>query len=199
MKVIDNLEEFVNKFDQAKKVNPLDLSSDQDLSIGIMNLISIEEHLFFSGAKTHDSSFYDMINVIREDRKVLLGKIIKKYKGEVWCISKHLLAGCMRLMEVGTKALGADKREEAYDFFEKAYSLYCLFWALNMNVMDEHEVKEAIDSVDKNTSLRIEADNEQQPMPLNGPSELEDLKQDKVGFLDKVKQFVSKAVNCCRE
>lgn len=37
---------------QFQKVNPKDLSSDQDLSIAIMNLISIEEHLVFSGAKT---------------------------------------------------------------------------------------------------------------------------------------------------
>ena len=121
MKVIDNLNEFVEKFDNMKKVNPLDLSSDQDLSIAIMNLISIEEHLMFSGAKTQDTSFYDLIEPIREDRKNFLGMIIKSYKGEVWCISKHLLATCMRLMEVGTKALSAGKKDEAYMFFDKAY------------------------------------------------------------------------------
>ena len=43
MKVIDNLNDFIQKIDDAKKVNPLDLSSDQDLTIAIMNLISIEE------------------------------------------------------------------------------------------------------------------------------------------------------------
>ncbi len=30
----------------------LDLSSGEDLSVGIMNLISIEEHLFFTAQKT---------------------------------------------------------------------------------------------------------------------------------------------------
>lgn len=52
MKKIDSVKEFVEKIDSSKKVNPKDLSSDQDLSIAIMNLISIEEHLVFSGAKT---------------------------------------------------------------------------------------------------------------------------------------------------
>ena len=41
------LEELVKKADNAKKANPLDLSSDQDLSIALMNLISLEEHFFF--------------------------------------------------------------------------------------------------------------------------------------------------------
>ena len=38
------LEEMVARVDASKKVNPLDLSSDQDLSIALMNLISLEEH-----------------------------------------------------------------------------------------------------------------------------------------------------------
>ena len=103
MKKIESVQEFVEKLDAAKKVNPKDLSSDQDLTIAIMNLISIEEHLMFSGAKTGKDSFYAMINDVREMRKNLMQKIIPAYEGEVWCISKHLLATLMRLMEVGTK------------------------------------------------------------------------------------------------
>ena len=49
---------FRLKIDATKKVNPKDLSSDQDLTIGIMNLISIEEHLMFSGAKTGKTSYF---------------------------------------------------------------------------------------------------------------------------------------------
>ena len=55
-----NVKEFVERIDSTKKVNPKDLSSDQDLTIAIMNLISIEEHLVFSGAKTGKNSFYDL-------------------------------------------------------------------------------------------------------------------------------------------
>ena len=66
------IKEYVEKIDSAKKVNPKDLSSDQDLTIGIMNLISIEEHLMFSGAKTGKTSYYDLIEQVREILKQLM-------------------------------------------------------------------------------------------------------------------------------
>lgn len=69
MKKAENVKEFVERIDATKKVNPKDLSSDQDLTIAIMNLISIEEHLVFSGAKTGKTSFYDLIEDVRETRK----------------------------------------------------------------------------------------------------------------------------------
>lgn len=141
------LEELVEKADAAKKVNPLDLSSDQDLSIALMNLVSLEEHFFFSGAKTHKTGFYDMINTVREMRKELMERIVKKSSGddgEVWCISKHLLAASMRLLEVGTKALGAGNKKDAYAMFDKAYDLYSLFWGINMNLIDLTGVRSAV-------------------------------------------------------
>ncbi len=42
MEKAKNVKEFVERIDASKKVNPKDLSSDQDLTIAIMNLISIE-------------------------------------------------------------------------------------------------------------------------------------------------------------
>ena len=92
------IKEFVEKIDATKKVNPKDWSSDQDLTIRIMNLISIEEHLMFSGAKTGKTSYYDLIEQVRNVRKNLMQKVIPEYEGEVWCISKHLLSASMRLM-----------------------------------------------------------------------------------------------------
>lgn len=133
--------ELVEKYDALKKDQKLDLSADQDLSIAIMNLISIEEHLFFSGAKTENPKYYDLLAEVREMRKELLKKIIKEYEGEVWCISKHLLASSYRLMEYGTKHLGRGNKKEAEDMFEKAYNLYSLFWAINMGVIKLEETK----------------------------------------------------------
>ena len=52
-----SMEEMIEKLDAAKKANPLDLSSDQDLSIALMNLVSLEEHFFFSGAKLEKQVF----------------------------------------------------------------------------------------------------------------------------------------------
>lgn len=143
---IKNINEFIEKVDQMKKQEKMDLSSDQDLSIAIMNLVGIEEHFFFTGAKLGKTEYYDMIKDVREMRKELLKKIIKEYEGELWCISKHLLAASMRLIEVGTKQLGMNKKDEAYDLFGKAYHLYSLFWALNMKILNVGDIKKINDN-----------------------------------------------------
>jgi hypothetical protein len=76
----ERLSELIEKYDAMKKQEKMDLSSDQDLSIAIMNLISIEEHLIFSGAKTGKSHFYALVPEIREMRKDLLKILIKEYE-----------------------------------------------------------------------------------------------------------------------
>ena len=191
MKKIENVKEFVEKIDSTKKVNPKDLSSDQDLTIAIMNLISIEEHLVFSGAKTGKNSFYDLVQNIREMRKTLMQKVIPAYEGEVWCISKHLLASSMRLIEVGTKQQSLGHKEEAYNLFNQAYELYCLFWGLNMNMLNVADVKWIEDKTEdmKKLSEKIDA---------NIPSTPE-VSEQKAGTLSKMKAFVRKAVDCCIE
>lgn len=139
---MEEVDRLVEKYDSLKKDHKLDLSADEDLSIAIMNLISIEEHLFFSGAKTGNTVYYDLLAEIRDMRKDLLKMIIKEYDGEVWCISKHLLASSYRLMEYGTKHLGRGDKELAEDVFEKAYGLYSLFWGLNMGLIKSEDIKD---------------------------------------------------------
>jgi len=172
---IKNLSEFIKRVDEMKKQDKMDLSSDQDLSIAIMNLVSIEEHFFFTGAKLGKTEYYDMIKDVRDMRKELLKKIIKEYEGEVWCISKHLLAASMRLMEVGTKQLGMGEKDEAYDLFGKAYNLYSLFWGLNMKLLNVGDIKKIDDkAINKNDT-------------------------EKKGFMGKLGELVKKAIDCCIE
>ena len=195
MKKIENVKEFVEKLDQAKKLNPKDLSSDQDLTIGIMNLISIEEHLMFSGAKTGKNSFYDLINDIRDLRKNLMQKIIPSYEGEVWCISKHLLSSSMRLMEVGTKQLSLGNKKDAYELFNQSYSLYCIFWGLNMNMLNADEIKWIEDSKEDIEKIRDRVKNIDEVIA----DDSDVVADDNQGALAKMKNFVKKAVNCCIE
>ena len=192
MKKIENVKEFVEKMDQAKKVNPKDLSSDQDLTIGIMNLISIEEHLMFSGAKTGKNSFYDLIESIRELRKKLMQKVIPAYEGEVWCISKHLLSSSMRLMEVGTKQLSLGNKKEAYELFDESYNLYCMFWGLNMNMINVDDVKWIEDSKEDIKNIRDKIE-------IIDDKDIKVERKEDDGAISKMKNFVKKAVNCCIE
>ena len=172
---IENIEEFIKKFDDMKKQDKMDLSSDQDLTIAIMNLISIEEHFFFTGAKLQNTEYYDMIKDVRDMRKELLQRIIKEYEGEVWCISKHLLAASYRLMEVGTKQLGIGKKKDAYEMFDKAYNLYSLFWGLNLKLLNVGDIKK----IDENAINKED--------------------KEKKGFMGKMGELVKKAIDCCIE
>lgn len=176
--MIDNkkIEELMDKVKKMEKGEKLDLSSDEDLSIAVMNLISIEEHLFFSAGKTGKTKFYELLNEVREMRKELLKMLIKDYEGEVWCISKHLLAASMRIMEVGTKALTQGKKEEAYDLFKKAYDLYNLFWGLNLGLVKTGEIG------------KIDYNEKEKP-----------IEADKKDFLGQLSGFIGKILDCCRE
>jgi hypothetical protein len=193
-----NIKEFVEKIDSAKKINPKDLSSDQDLTIGIMNLISIEEHLMFSGAKTGKTSYYDLIEQVREVRKKLMQKVIPEYEGEEWCISKHLLSASMRLMEVGTKQQNLGNKKEAYSLFDQSYDLYCLFWGLNMKLIDLEDVKWIEDSFGDVKKLAENLKKEEAKSEKK-EEQVEASESEGRGVLARMKSFVRKAVDCCIE
>lgn len=175
-----DVKKLLEKVERVTKQKDLDLSADEDLSIGIMNLISIEEHLFYTSQKTNKPKYLDLLNEVRLMRTDLLKRIIKDYEGEVWCISKHLLAASMRLMEVGTKELKKDKKKEAWELFRKAYKLYSLFWGLNLNLIKMDKVQsQTTDSVDFITE--------------------ESKKAGSSSVFDRLGSLVQKAVDCCRE
>ncbi|PIO00642.1 hypothetical protein COT72_00205 [archaeon CG10_big_fil_rev_8_21_14_0_10_43_11] len=166
----------VNKWlEQVERVKQegVDLSRDEDLSIAIMNLVSLEEHFYFSAMKTNNKKYVAMLDAVRNVRKNMLAKIVKNPQGEEWCVSKHLLAASMRLIEVGTKELAKKNHAQADEFFSSAFDLYSLFFAINTGVVKSQglskEEKEAIEPVEKTPLFK------------------------------KVTDFVKHAVDCCRE
>lgn len=175
--MIKTYKDLLKKVQDFKINQNLDLSSGEDLSIGIMNLIGIEEHLFFTYGKTKNSKYLELLDEIRLMRTGLLGQIIKDYEGEVWCISKHLLAASMRLMEVGTKELKKKNIKEAKELFNKAYKLYSLFWGLNLQGEKIKQTKE------------------------NNVSFIDEKGQEKgsESVFSKLGNLVQKALDCCKE
>jgi tetratricopeptide (TPR) repeat protein len=170
----EEIEKLLEKIKDIKK-GEFDLSLEEDLSVAIMNLISIEEHFFFTGAKTEKDNYYDLLSKTREIRKELMKKIIKDYEGEVWCLSKHLLSASMRLFEVGEKYLSQNKKEEAKDLFNKAYELYSLFWGINLNLINIGEVKKIEDN------------------------QINKEDKDSKDILSKLKEVLNKIIDCCKE
>lgn len=171
MNKITTYKQLIDKVSNFKIDQNIDLSSGEDLSIGIMNLISIEEHLFFTYGKLKNPKYLKLLNEIRLMRTDLMREIIKDYEGEVWCISKHLLAASMRVMEVGTKELKKGEQKKAEGLFKKSYGLYSLFWGLNLS-----------------SDLPNLSKSPQSPKLSSGAS-----------VFNKFNDIVQKALDCCRE
>lgn len=144
-----DVEAWMSKIEAAKK-GDVDLSRDEDLSIALMNLISLEEHFYFTAMKTNNQKYLDQMKQIREIRKRCLGLIVKNPQGEEWCISKHLLASSMRLYEVGVKELSTKGPQHAQKLFEDAFELWSLFFALNMGLIES----EPLDKNDAHTETQ---------------------------------------------
>ncbi|MDP1689394.1 MAG: hypothetical protein Q8L47_04710 [bacterium] len=144
------LDEFLAKIESLKNKSGVDLSTAEDLSLAVMNLISLEEHFFFTGVKTKHDEYFDTTIEIRNIRKELLKELMPNHEGETWCISKHLLSTTMRLIEVGNKLQSENKKVEAKLMFEKAYKIYSIFWALKLKLITSQSVK---DSANKSSNL----------------------------------------------
>ena len=181
----EQFSKIINKIQELKKgKNPLDLSSKEDLAIGVMNLISLEEHFFFTYNKTNDAKYLELLNQMRDMRKSLLKEIVKNPKGEIWCVSKHLLAACMRLMEVGTKKLSDGEKNKAEELFKKSYTLWNIFWGLNLGLIEVKDVGGKDDDPEKKESI-----------------ELNDGKETKKKFSvwSKLGEIIQEVLDCCKE
>lgn len=153
-----------------------DLSSAEDLSIGLMNLISLEEHFYFSAMKTGDQKYLEMLGAIREIRKQVMQQLVKQPDGEEWCVSKHLLAASMRLIETGNKKQAQKQMDVAYQLYDAAFQLYALFFGINFK-------SEKTASQGKQIVRNFAASE----------------KSEKHSFLNTIATIVKKAVDCCRE
>ena len=140
----DEVKNWLKKIEDVKKGNA-DLSVSEDLSIALMNLVSLEEHFYFTAIKTDNQKYFEMMQSVRKLRGDLLKKIVKNPVGEEWCISKHLLAASMRLIEVGTKEQTNKNTKEAHMYFEKAFELYSLFFAINLKMIDTQKLEKNLE------------------------------------------------------
>lgn len=171
------LSQFMDKIKAAEKGHRLDLSSGEDLSMAVMNLIALEEHMFFNGNKTGKTKYFDLLDHVREMRKELMKQLVKDPEAEVWCTSKHLLAASMRLFEVGTKAQTKGDTKTAHDLFKKSYDLYNLFWGINLGMVKPGKLKSISPDSQENKPITYK----------------------KSDFMGKISSVIGKVLDCCRE
>ncbi len=166
----EEIEALVKKVNDMKK-GSIDLSRDEDLSIAIMNLISLEEHFYFTAMKTDNKKYLEMLDSVRKLRIEMLKKIVTNPQGEEWCISKHLLASSMRLIEVGTKELSKNNKQESEIFFKSAFDLYSLFFAINLKIIEKEKLSEV-------SNIKAKDNN---------------------NIMSKFSEIIKKIVDCCKE
>jgi hypothetical protein len=139
-----NYQELQEKVKKMQAGGAVDLSRDEDLSLAVMNLLGLEEHLFFTAEKTGKPEYLETLREVREMRKELMQKLTGAHEGETWCSMKHMLSASMRLMEVGTKLQGEGKIAEAKEFFDKAYKVYATFWGLRLKLLEVKDLKKEV-------------------------------------------------------
>lgn len=134
----NNVRDFLARVENIKTSGGVDLSAAEDLSLAVMNLIALEEHLFFTGAKTKDDSYYDVSSEVRSMRTRLMKDLVDRHEGETWCATKHLLSAAMRLIETGNRYRAEKQPEKANGYYEDAYRVYGIFWALKTKLISAH-------------------------------------------------------------
>ena len=108
--------------DNAKKVNPLDLSADQDLTIALMNMVAIEKQ----------SSSPQLVQMVQEMRTNLMRPLLNNsvYEGDVWDASENMLNSAVLHMDAGLRALESGEKETAYAAFDSAYEAWVVFMGI---------------------------------------------------------------------
>lgn len=165
-----NFAELKEKIEKYQNEGLVDLSMEEDLSIAVMNMISLEEHFFYTAQKTNKDVYLEYLQQVRGIRTTLMKRLLSKTEGEVWCISKHLLATTMRLTEVGTKLYSKGEKKQASQIFDYAFEVYSMFWAIRLDIVDYGELKS-----------------------------LDEKDQDQIKEGWSIKDIVKKLVDCCKE
>lgn len=112
-----NLMRKVSVADERRKANPLDLSSDQDLTIALMNLIAIED-------ATPDSQIGEMV---RNIRKKLMARMVADENTQAQ--AHEYLSQAVREMNKAIQFQKTGDKKAAYEKYDATYEAYVLFLA----------------------------------------------------------------------
>ena len=107
----------VSVADAQRKTNPLDLSSDQDLTIALMNLIAIED-------ATPDSQTGEMV---RNIRKKLMARMVADENTQAQ--AHEYLSQAAREMNKAIQFQKTGDKKAAYEKYDATYEAYVLFLA----------------------------------------------------------------------
>ena len=112
-----NVRNLVESADKSKKVNPLDLSADQDLTIALINLVAIEDF-------TTDSQIDGMVCKIREK---LMSYMVPNEGTQAQ--AREYLVQSARKRNEANRFQKAGNKKKAYELYDASYEAYVLYLA----------------------------------------------------------------------
>lgn len=112
-----NVKNLVEAADTKRKVNPLDLSSDQDLTIALINLVAIED-MAPSG---------EVAQMVRGIREKLMSKMVADDDRRS-CAHEFLSNAALKMKE-GDDAQKSGDDKLAREMYDAAYDAYVMYLA----------------------------------------------------------------------
>jgi len=127
--------------DKSYKYSQADIDRLQNVYWAAMNLLGIEEHIFFTAMKAENDDDRNDWMAIHEKVRKMRSKLLKimlegHVEQESWCTAKHILGAAMRLHEAAYKYEGELRKE----LTEYANFVYDLFYVMQETVK-KHEMK----------------------------------------------------------
>ena len=110
-----NLKNLVEVADAKRKVNPLDLSSDQDLTIALINLVAIED-MAPSG---------EVAQMVRGIREKLMSRMVSDDDSR--SCAREFLSNAALKMKEGDDAQKSGDDKLAREMYDAAYDVYVMY------------------------------------------------------------------------
>lgn len=112
-----NVKNLVEVADAKRKVNPLDLSSDQDLTIALINLVAIED-MAPSG---------EVAQMVRGIREKLMSRMVSD--DDRRSCAREFLSNAALKMKEGDDAQKSGDDKLAREMYDAAYDAYVMYLA----------------------------------------------------------------------
>lgn len=104
-----------------------DVGFIDDAIFYLQNMIAAETHALESYVSTKDEKWIDIAKKLRRNRSKRMYRLIPENQGELYCLSKHLLACSMALKELGNRYTEDDEEELAKECFKESTLYESLF------------------------------------------------------------------------
>jgi len=108
-----------------------DVGFAEDFMFYLQSAVSLEHHCLITYTMTKKNIYLQMAEKIRRNRSKWMYLYIPESKGQVYCISKHLMQGAQSLKEMGNRFVEKKETKLAEECFKESQECEAMFILLN--------------------------------------------------------------------